>query len=527
MGSGAARAEATSATGAQPQMPAGPYRADWNSIKEYPKCPEWFADAKFGIYTHWTPQSIPEAAANGSGYPTYMYNDRRAQFKFHQEHYGDQKKFGFKDFIPMFTAEKFDAEQWAELFAAAGAKFAGPVAVHHDNFAMWDSQATKWNAKNMGLKKDVSGLLAKAYKEKGMKFIATFHHSWTWGYYAPASLFDGADPDTWQLYGEPRQFTRDEKKGNYANADFPTKRYLDQWLSMVREVVTQYEPDMIWFDIGLDGRKCVTPEYQQQMFADYYNWATAKGKGVLVGHKEGKLLPITGIKDYERGRSETLQQDVWMTDGTLGHSWFYQPKFDGEWHDANWVIDILMDIVAKNGVLLLNVPPRPDGSIPEEGAVQLRKMGEWLRINGDAVYNTRPWMVYGEPHKKLSARHGRGDEQLKVVYTQEDLRFTQSKDGKRVNVIVLGWPEAEFTVKSIKVDDAAKDAAVTLLGSKEKIKFRINDQRQLVIVPPAEKPCDFAYSFQLQGFKLSPHEAADKNTFAAAQDSHGLSNEAE
>lgn len=411
-------------------------------------------------------------------------------------------------------------------FAAAGAKFAGPVAVHHDNFAMWNSKATKWNAKNMGPKKDISGLLADAYKKRGMKFIATFHHCWTWGYYAPATLFDGKDSETWALYGEPREIKRDSK-GNYANVGFPTKRYLDQWLGMVNEVVTQYEPEMIWFDIGLDGRKCITPEYQQRMFADYYNWANANGKEVCIGHKEAALLPYGGIKDYERGRSEYLRPNLWMTDGTIGRSWFYQPRFNGQWHDANWVVDILMDIVSKNGVLLLNVPPRPDGSIPEEGAVELKKIGQWLNTNADAVYNTRPWTVYGEPHKKLSERNGRGDEEKKVVYSQEDIRFTQSKDGRTVNVVVLGWPEKEFTVKSIKVDDAGGAAWIELLGCEDTISYRINDKRQLVIVPPIEKPNEIAYCFQLNGFKLSVHKEADKEAFARAEDGVGYSNVAE
>ncbi len=500
--------------------------ANWESIKEYPKCPEWFADAKFGIYTHWTPQSIPESASNSPGYPTYMYKSRKPQFKFHKEHYGDQHEFGFKDFIPMFTADKFNADEWADLFAEAGAKFAGPVAVHHDNFAMWDSKATKWNSVDMGPKKDICGLLSKAYKKRGMKFISTFHHSWSWGYYSAATLFDAVDPETWQLYGEPREILLDTLKGNYSNAGYPTKRYLDQWLGMVNEVVNQYEPELIWFDIALDGRQCVTEEYQTRMFADYYNWAIKHGKNVTVGHKEAELLPYTGIKDYERGRSQYLRPDVWMTDGTIGRSWFYQPQFDGKWHKAGWVVDILLDIVSKNGIYMLNVPPHPDGSIPEEGAKELKKIGQWLSCNGEAVYNTRPWTVYGEPHKILSEKSGRGDEVKAVVYTSEDIRFTQSKDGKTVNVIILGWPDKPFTVKSIKVL-SDKGAKINLLGSNETIKYSINAQNQLVIEPPKVKPCEYAYSFQLEGFELTTHEQADKDAFAKAEDSEGFSNVAE
>ncbi len=500
--------------------------ANWESIKSYPKCPEWFADAKFGIYTHWTPQSIPEAASNMMGYPTYMYKDRKPQYRFHKEHYGDPSEFGFKEFIPMFTADKFDAEAWADLFAAAGAKFAGPVAVHHDNFAMWDSKATKWNSVGMGPKRDICGELAEAYKSRGMKYLATFHHSWSWGYYSAATMYDAKDPDTWQLYGEPREIVS-TGNGNYKNAGYPTQRYLDQWLGMVHEVVEQYEPELIWFDIALDGRDCITEEYQTRMFADYYNWANKNGKEVAVGHKEAELLPYTGIKDYERGRSPYLRPDVWMTDGTIGRSWFYEPKYDGKWHSANWIVDLLLDIVSKNGIYLMNVPPRPDGSIPEYGVTELKKIGDWLRCNGEAVYNTRPWIVYGEPHKELSERNGRGDESKSVVYTSEDLRFTQSKDGKRVNIFVLGWPEEAFTVKSIKVLKSGKNSRIKLLGSNEEIKYTINDKDQLVIENPKVKPCDFAYCFELSGFKLTTHDEADKDAFAKAEDDEGLSNVAE
>ncbi len=488
----------------------------WESISEYPACPEWFSDAKFGIYTHWTPQSIPEAASNNMGYPSYMYHENRPHFRFHKENYGDQNEFGFKDFIPMFTAEKFDAAQWAEIFAEAGAKFAGPVAVHHDNYALWDSKATKWNSVNMTPHIDIAGELAKEYKKRGMKYIATFHHSWAWGYYAAATRYDAKDPDTWQLYGEPREIKKDNNNRNYINAGFPTKGYLDQWLTMVDEVIVDYEPDMIWFDIAFDGRDCITPEYQKQMFANYYNWANKMGRGVAVGHKEDLILPYTGIKDYERGRSPYLRPEVWMTDGTLGRSWFYQPKFDGRWHDANWIVDLLVEIVSKNGVYLLNVPPRPDGSIPEEGAEILRNIGKWLSCNGEAIYNTIPWSVYGEPHKQLSDRQGRGDESKKVVYSSEDIRFTQSKDGKIVNVFTLGWSDKPFVVKSIEVLKSGKDAKIKLLGSDAKINYSINDKRQLVIEAPETPPCEYAYCYQLSGFDLTTHAEADADAFAKA-----------
>ena len=471
----------------------------WESIREYPRYPEWLADAKFGIYTHWTPQTVCTERTNMTGYPAGMYNKLKDAFTYHRKHFGDQKEFGFKDFIPMFTAEHFDAEAWAETFSRAGAKFAGPVAVHHDNFAMWDSKVTPWNSVKMGPKRDVTGELAKAIKARGMRFIATMHHSWTWGYFAPAGKYDGAAPNTWQLYGEPAETI--VGSGDWeVNADWPTQRYLDQWLGMVHEVVYQYEPDMLWFDIAFDGRKCIRPEYQQRMFADYYNWAVTHARSVCVGHKERAILPYTGILDYERGRSEVLMPAPWMTDTTISRSWFYQPKWDGQWKDANWIIDLLIDIVSKNGVMMLNVAFKSDGTLIEEGAAELENIGNWLRLNGEAIYNTRPWKVYGEPHKPLSERHGRGDEQEKVVYFSEDVRFTRSKDGKTVYAILLGWPGngETATIRAMNENDFPEMIEdVKLIGYYGKIRWQ-KTSGGLKLQMPHKKPCDYAYCFKLE-----------------------------
>lgn len=472
---------------------------EWESIRLYERYPEWLADAKFGIYTHWTPQTVCTELTDMTGYPAGMYNKLKEAYDYHKEHFGDQSEFGFKEFIPRFTAENFDAERWAELFARAGAKFAGPVAVHHDNFAMWDSQATLWNSVDMGPRCDVTGELAAAIKARGMKFIATMHHSWTWGYFAPASHYDGADPVTWQLYGEPRETV--VQSGNWeVNADWPTRRYLDQWLSMVHEVIYQYEPDMLWFDIAFDGRKCIKPAYQQRMFADYYNWAVRNARNVCVGHKEMAILPHTGIRDYERGRAEMLMPALWMTDTTISRSWFYQPRWDGQWKEANWVVDLLMDIVAKNGILMLNVAFKSDGTLIEEGVMELEKIGNWLRLNGEAVYATRPWKVYGEPHKALSERHGRGDEQMDKVYSYEDVRFTRSKDGHIIYAVLLGWPGNNQTVTIKAINDrhvVRSIKRVSLIGHHGPIEWR-QEPDGLTLATPYKQPCDFAYAFKIE-----------------------------
>jgi alpha-L-fucosidase len=257
---------------------------------------------------------------------------------------------------------------------------------------------------------------------------------------------------------------------------------------------------MLWFDIAFDGRQCIPPEYQQRMFADYYNWAVVNARDVCVGHKEHAILPYTGILDYERGRAEQLMPSLWMTDTTISRSWFYQPRFDGQWKDANWIIDLLIDIVSKNGIMLLNVAFKSDGTLIEEGAAELEKIGAWLRLNGEAIYNTRPWKVYGEPHKELSERSGRGDEEMKEVYSAEDVRFTRSKDGKTVYAILLGWPGdgTAVTIRSMNERDFPTPVHdVKLIGHHGPIQWHRTSEG-LTLRMPARKPCDYAYCFRIR-----------------------------
>ena len=256
----------------------GPFSPTWDSLKTH-RDPEWFRDAKLGIYTHWGPVTVgcEDCPKGGQWYGGEIYNPRNPVFAFHKQHFGDQTKVGYKDIIPLFKAEKFDAEAWADLFTQAGAKFAGPVAAHHDNFAMWNSAVTPWNSVKMGPHRDITGELEKALRKHGLKFITSFHHGYAWRYYQDAFAYDAADPKYALLYTEPHK-----------KDDPPSKRFLDQWLAMVNEVVVKYQPDMAWFDFDLD--RVITPEYQQRMFADYYNWAEQHQRGSAVAHKHRNII---------------------------------------------------------------------------------------------------------------------------------------------------------------------------------------------------------------------------------------------
>lgn len=462
------------------------YKADWESLKEH-EIPEWFRDAKFGIYTHWGPVTV--GAEDGPGgvqwYGQNMYVEKSPTFAYHRERFGDQNNVGYKDIIGLFRAEKFDADEWAELFAAAGAKFAGPVAIHHDNFAMWDSAYTKWDSADKGPKRDITGELEKAITRRGMKFIATFHHAFSWRYFEPSYKFDGADPEYAGLYcnfHEP--------------GAQPTRRFMDQWLGKVNEVVRKYRPDLIWFDFGLgsDKRNCITPEYRQCVFADYYNWAVRNNRQVGVAHKHRTIHQHTGILDFERGREDKLTPYPWLTDTSIG-PWFHQKS--SSFRTVNFLVDVLVDIVSKNGCMLLNVGPKADGSIPENGQQILRGIGKWLQVNGEAIYNTRPWKTFGEGPTLNTG--GGFSERKDKAYTSEDIRFTCSKDGKTVYAICLDWPGKSLTITSMGTKSGLSPteiSSVRMLGVDKNLRWS-RDEDGLTITTPDNKPCESAYAFKI------------------------------
>ena len=468
---------------------AEPYEPTWESLKKH-KDPAWFADAKFGIYTHWGPVTVgcEDCPRGGQWYGSEMYKSNSPVFQFHRERFGDQAKVGYKDIIPLFKAEKFNAEAWADLFVRSGARFAGPVAVHHDNFAMWDSAVTPWNAKQMGPKRDITGELEKAIRARGMKFLTTFHHGFAWRYFETGLECDTGDATYEQLYGGAR------KRG-----DPPSTRYLDQWLAMVNEVLGKYQPDLIWFDFEL--QEVIPQEYQRRMFADYYTWGVRAGKETGVAMKHREIHQYTGILDFERGREDKLTPYVWLTDTACG-PWFNQKS--AEYRTADNLVDVFMDIVSKNGCMLLNVGPAADGTIPGPARDLLLAMGDWLKVNGEAVFGTRPWTVYGEGPTRLKG--GGFSERKDAPFTARDLRFTRSSDGKTVHVITLDWPERPVTVESMIVSNEAPNARITLLGHEGDVKWHTDVRRRLVIEPPAiapeGRPCQHAFAFRLTGFDL-------------------------
>ena len=461
------------------------YQPTWSSLATHPT-PRWFLDAKFGIYTHWGPYSVAAYGSNGTWYPKQMYDPERPEYRYHSETFGPPEQVGYKELIRRFTAAKFDADEWAELFAASGARFAGPVAEHHDGFSMWDSRINGWNAARMGPKRDVTGELAAAIRSRGMKFAATFHHAQNW-YMFPTDdrRYDCSDARYRDLYTGP-----------HAADARPDDWFLDRWEGKLYEVVDGYRPDLIWFDFGLG---FIREQHRKRFLAYYYNKEREWGSGVVVTFKEipkgwFNLPPMTGVADLELGRMWELTNHVWLTDTTVDAQGVWSYVKDAGFKSVERLVHNLVDRVSKNGHLLLNVGPRPDGTIPEQAADCLRGMGRWLEINGEAIYGTTPWVSFGEgPTQREGSGHF--TEKSEPRFTAEDIRFTTKGDA--VYAICLGRPGDAITIKALRLFYEDEVAAVTALGVAGDLKWRRTDAGMTIEVPRRLRG-EHAFTFKVQ-----------------------------
>jgi len=462
------------------------YQPNWESLSRHEAAPEWFRDAKLGIYFHWGVYSVP--AYGNEWYPCRMFIKGNPVNKHHIETYGDPAEYGYDRFVDQWKTPNFHPEEWAKLFREAGARFAGPVAEHHDGFSLWNSKVTPWNAVNKGPRRDLVGELAKAIRSEGLKFITTFHHARNhYGHFdAMKKNYPQAmsDPQVAILYGQ-----------------MPDEQFHQMWLGKLKEVIDQYQPDIIWFDSWLDR----IPESYRQQFCTYYlNAAEKWGKEVVIVRKQNDLPIEFTVLDHEKSRENKCSPRVWMTDDTISTgSWCYTRDLKIKPPDK--VIHALIDTVAKNGVVLLNISPRADGTIPQDQQNVLRELGAWLKINGEAIYATRPWETFGEgPTIEPAGGFKDRDKFLKLKYTDKDIRYTRSKDGKTVYAIVCGWPKSgSVTLQSVLVKNA-ESGNVRLLGANQTLQSSINDKQQLVIkLGECKPPCKYAYAFALTGFDLA------------------------
>jgi alpha-L-fucosidase len=501
------------------ETPSAPYEAAWPSLFRHEAAPEWFRDAKLGIYFHWGVYSVP--AFGDEWYPRNMHFKGSRENKHHIETYGEITRFGYHDFVKDFTAEHFDAKEWAALFKQAGARFAGPVAEHHDGFSMWASKITPWNAREMGPKRDITGELASALRAEGMKLITTFHHGRQLQRYADKPNETRFDHSHYPyLPGTATASTDPKLRMLYGN--IPEAEWLETvWLGKLKEVIDTYQPDIIWFDSWLDQ---IPEKYRQTFCAYYLNAARQWNRDVVIVRKQEDLPIEFTVNDHEKSRESGTSPRVWMTDDTISTgSWCYTRNLRIK--PASQVVHALIDTVSKNGVVLLNLSPKADGTIPDDQRNVLHELGRWLDQNGEAIYATRPWLTFGEgPTKEPSGGFGDAGKFLRLEYGPKDIRYTASKDGKTLYAVFMGWPQtAAVTLHSVRVLAASDTARVTLLGHSQPVDFSIDAQGKLVLaippLPEEQRPGRYAYAFKISGFTLAadPFSVQNLPTLSAEQ----------
>jgi alpha-L-fucosidase len=449
---------------------AGPFADDWASLTAY-RIPQWFEDGKFGIFIHWGVYSVPAFASEW--YPRNMYEQGSAAFEHHRKTYGDQTRFGYKDFIPMFTAERFDADEWAELFRRAGAQYVVPVAEHHDGFAMYDSQLTEWTAAKMGPKRDIIGELAAAVRRQWLVFGLSSHRAEHWWFFNGGMRFpsDVQSARYAGLYGPAQPETLP-----------PNEAFLEDWLFRTVELVDRYQPQIVYFDWWIE--QPVFEPYLRRFAAYYYNRAAQWRRGVVINYKYEAFPPGTAVYDMERGQKSDIRHPYWQTDtGLAKNSWGYvEPQ---RYKRSLDVIGDLADIVSKNGGLLMNIGPKADGTIPEPEREILLDVGRWLGRYGEAIYGTRPWRVYGEGPTPVVA--GPFNDTRRKPFTAEDIRFTAR--GDTVYAIVMARPaRGRVRVASLAGPQPA-GLTVELVGREGPVAHRATDQGLVVTLPeglPAE-----------------------------------------
>jgi len=470
---------------------SGPFRDSWDSLSGF-KTPAWYQDGKFGIFIHWGVYSVP--AFGNEWYPRNMYREGSPEFKHHVATYGPQSTFGYKDFIPKFTAEKFDPNQWARLFRNSGAKFVVPVAEHHDGFAMYDTRYSEWCAAKMGPKRDIIGELATAIRKEKLVFGLSSHRAEHWWFFGPGMQFDSdvRDPRFLGLYGP----AKDQKKAE-SQIEPPVEAYLNDWLLRTSELVDKYQPQLIWFDWWI-----AQPAFQpnlRKFTAYYYNRGNAWNRGVAINYKKhgGESFPDSaGVLDIERGQLAAIRPFFWQNDTSISkNSWGYVKQQN--YKTADSIIDDLIDIVSKNGALLLNIGPRPDGTIPDEEQQILLEIGQWLSLSGEAIYGTRPWKVFGEGPTQVV--EGSFADTKRKPFTGEDIRFT-TKGGK-LYAVVLADPGEYVRIRSL--GKSAKTftrppTAIRLLGFSGKVTWTLDDE-SLMVKLPVQKPVKHAFALEIAG----------------------------
>lgn len=473
----------------------GPFSRSVESLKQFTP-PQWFADAKFGIWAHWGPQAVPAA---GDWYARNMYIPGTRQYEHHLKHYGHPSETGFKDIIPLWKAEKFDPDALMQLYVKAGARYFVSMAVHHDNFDLWDSRYQRWNAVKMGPKRDIVGEWQKAAHKHKLPFGVSEHLGASFAWFTPSHGFDqfwpkigvdydGANPAFNDLY----HTGTDTPYKNQSTWYTTNPQSQQHWFNRINDLVTRYKPDLLYTDGGIP-----FGDVGRQLLANFYNTSAAQHKGVnqaVFTHKDmgsGEFIREAGIQDVERGGMGAIDTRPWQTDTSIG-DWFYSEGFTYKTTDQ--IVHTLADVVSKNGNLLLNVVLYADGSLPPEPRRFLSEMAAWMAINSEAIYATRPWKLYGEGPTQAEAGHFKESD----LFTEEDIRFTTKANN--LYAITLRAPSKPIRIQSLGKNSPLNPKPVKsihMLGYKKALQWQQEDDA-LVVQIPAQLPSLYASSLKIE-----------------------------
>ncbi len=525
----AAYALAASQSGIEIQK--GPFVGNLESLKAY-QVPDWFRDAKFGIWAHWSAQCVPE---QGDWYARHMYIQGMDQYNYHVKTYGHPSKFGFMEIDNLWKAENWEPEKLIALYKRAGAKYFVSLANHHDNFDAYNSKYHAWNSVNVGPKKDIVGTWAKVARANGLRFGVSNHSAHAWHWFQTAYGYDGEGPlagvrydaatltkadgrgkwweglDPQDLYTGPNIKMPDGITGAKTVADWHEKndrlwteeppamnpKFTETWFLRCQDLIDKYHPDLVYFDnisrlpLGKAGLDIVAHYYNAGL-----NWTGGKLDVVVNCKGLNKELQQAVVEDIERGVATDIMPEPWQTDTCIG-SWHYDRGIAerNRYKTVGQVVNMLIDIVSKNGNLLLSIPVRGDGTIDDREVAFLEGMSKWMDVNGNGLYGTRPWKTYGGGPTKIKA--GMFGEGQARSYTAEDIRFT-TKEGT-IYAFLMGWPEKQVVINQLATNsqyNIGEIKNVELLGFKGKLQWT-QDETGLKVTMPPEKPCDYAYTLKI------------------------------
>jgi alpha-L-fucosidase len=471
----------------------GPYRPDWETLRNK-EIPQWFKDAKFGIFIGWGVYAVPGAV--NEWYPHNMYRPGDPAHEDFVQRFGSLDSRGYKDFIPSFRAEEFDPRDWVSLFKRAGARYVVPIAEHHDGFAMYDSGLSEWTVAKMGPHRDVLADLSQAIRAAGLHFGLSSHRAEHNYYYDEGRSVrsDVNDPKYASFYGPAHQWMNDEHFNPVNEWTYVSDAWMRDWLARSVELVEKYKPELVYFDGG-NGQ----PSYRNRMteFTAYYdNFAARHHIDGVITLKDYAMEWTAGVRDFERSLRTDIDPRPWQTDTSISNlSWGYMEH--DQFKSPESLIHQLVDIVSKNGNLLLSIGPRANGTIPDEVRAILLDMGAWLDRNGEAIYGTQPWKVYGEGPTEVKT--GFASDQSNKSYTTEDFRFTRK--GDYLYVISLACPaDGTAAVHALGLAGEARGRSiqqVDLLGATGRVEWLQTTDALNVKLPP-DAACRYGFALRIR-----------------------------